>query len=206
MRLATLISSSIIALCCLACPAKAAEPNRLTPEEIADGWILLFDGETMFGWTPNSEANWAVKDGIVSVSSGKMGLLCTNTEFGNYHLLCDFRAPKETNSGVFLRVPFKGENIRTNCYELNIAPPENPFPTGSYVARQKAKTVAEKAGEWQSFEATLDGAKSTIKLNGETVLEYTDPAPTGAGLIGLQLNTGAVEFKNIKLKPLDKAK
>jgi hypothetical protein len=34
------------------------------------------------------------------------------------------------------------------------------------------------------------------------VLTYDDPAPIGRGLIGLQLNTGAVAFKNIKLKPL----
>ncbi|CAN5317426.1 hypothetical protein BH11PLA2_BH11PLA2_00270 [soil metagenome] len=26
------------------------KPNTLTPKEIADGWILLFDGETTFGW------------------------------------------------------------------------------------------------------------------------------------------------------------
>ena len=49
---------------------------------------------------------------------------------------------------------------------------------------------------------TLDGAKATVKLNGETVLEYTDPKPSGRGFIGLQLNEGKCEFKNIKLKPL----
>jgi hypothetical protein len=27
-----------------------AKPNSLTPREIADGWLLLFDGETTFGW------------------------------------------------------------------------------------------------------------------------------------------------------------
>jgi hypothetical protein len=94
------------------------------------------------------------------------------------------------------------DDIKTKCYELNIAPPENPFPTGSFVGRQKGKEVPERADEWQTFEVTLDGGKSTVKLNGEEVLTYDDPAPIGRGLIGLQLNTGAVEFKNIKLKPL----
>jgi hypothetical protein len=93
-------------------------------------------------------------------------------------------------------------DITTQCYELNIAPPDNPFPTGSFVGRQKAKAVPERAGEWQSFEVTLDGQKATVKLNGETVLEYSDPHPAHRGYIGLQLNSGQVEFKNIKLKPL----
>ena len=35
--------------------ARAAAPNTLTPEELADGWILLFDGETLFGWTAGEQ-------------------------------------------------------------------------------------------------------------------------------------------------------
>jgi hypothetical protein len=40
---------------------KPAKPNTLTPKEVADGWILLFDGETTFGWKIEGEAR--VKDG-----------------------------------------------------------------------------------------------------------------------------------------------
>ena len=87
--------------------AHAAEPNALSQEEIADGWILLFDGETLFGWTPGSEANWKAHDGLISVTEGKAGLLCTNTEFADYQLHVDFRSPANTNSGVFLRTKLK---------------------------------------------------------------------------------------------------
>jgi hypothetical protein len=179
-------------------------PAPLTPQELADGWISLFDGETLFGWKAHSKADWQVKNGAIFVSGGERGLLCTTVQFDNYVLKADFRAAKDTNSGLFLRTaPVVGMNdITTKCYELNIAPPENPFPTGSYVGRLTGKAVPERAGEWQSFEATLDGARSTIKLNGETVLEYTDPNPVRRGYIGLQLNSGQCEFKNIKLKPL----
>jgi hypothetical protein len=201
MRFATLFPLLIISLC-LAVSGKAAEPNTLTPEEIADGWILLFDGETTYGWTPTSEANWAVKDGIVSVSEGKGGLLCTNTEFGDYQLKCDFKAPEQTNSGVFLRVPFKGSNIRTNCYELNIAPPDNPFPTGGFVQREKATGAEPKYDGWNTFDVLAEGGHFVVKLNGKQVLDYTDPKPALRGLIGLQLNSGLAEFRNIKLKPL----
>lgn len=187
-----------------AAPAVQASPPTLTAAELADGWISLFDGQTLFGWKAHSKADWAVKDGAIKVTGGEKGLLCTSVQFDNYVLKCDFRAAKDTNSGLFLRTaPVLGmDDVKTKCYELNIAPPDNPFPTGSFVGRLKGKEVPERAGEWQSFEAALDGSKCTVKLNGETVLEYTDPAPAHRGYIGLQLNTGACEFKNIKLKPL----
>ena len=189
-----------------AAPAKNSSdaPQPLTAAELAAGWISLFDGETLFGWQAHSKADWQVKDGAIRVTSGERGLLCTSVQFDNYVLKADFRAAKGTNSGIFLRTaPIVGMNdITTKCYELNIAPPDNPFPTGSFVGRLKGKEVPEKDGEWQSFEATIDGAKCSVNLNGDTVLDYIDPKPTGRGYIGLQLNSGEVEFKNIKLKPL----
>lgn len=186
-------------------PAKVAEPFRpLSDEQLAEGWIALFDGHSLFGWQAHSKADWSIAEGAIRVSEGEKGLLCTTVPFDNYVLKIDFRAAAGTNSGVFLRTaPVVGpDDITTRCYELNIAPPDNPFPTGSFVGRQKAKEVPERAGEWQSFEVTLDGPRATVKLNGEEVLTYDDPAPIGRGLIGLQLNAGAVEFKNIFLKPL----
>ncbi len=178
-------------------------PLLLTKEELAAGWISLFDGQTLFGWKAHSEANWKVENGAIVVTSGKPGLLCTTVQFDNYVLKADFRAAKGTNSGIFLRtaqVPAK-EDITTKCYELNIAPPDNPFPTGSLVGRRKYAEAGETAG-WRTFEATVDGPKVVIKLDGQQVLSYDDPNPAPRGYIGLQLNSGKCEFKNIKLQPL----
>ena len=182
--------------------AHAAEkPNTLSNEEIADGWILLFDGETDFGWKAASKANWKVADGMISVSEGEKGLLCTTSEFGDYVLKVDFRAEKSTNSGVFLRTPALPTNPTVDCYELNIAPDDNPFPTGGFVGRQKSDR-GHTTGDWQTFEVTAEGAHFTVKLDGKQVLDYVDPKPLARGLIGLQLNSGSVAFRNIKLKPL----
>jgi len=49
---------------------------------------------------------------------------------------------------------------------------------------------------------TIDGGQVTIKLDGKTILEYENPTPLRRGHIGLQLNQGKVEFRNIQLKPL----
>jgi hypothetical protein len=57
--------------------------------------------------------------------------------------------------------------------------------------------------QWRSYEVTAQGGKFLIKIDGQVVLDYTDPKPVGRGYIGLQLNMGQVEFRNIKLKPLE---
>ena len=182
--------------------AAAGKPNTLTPEELADGWILLFDGQTLFGWKAASEADWQVAEGAISVSRGEPGLLVTNGQFGDYVLKVDFRSATGTNSGVFLRTSPKPTDVETGCYELNIADSDtNPYPTGSFVKRQRAEGVNDSTG-WQTFEVTADGGHFVVKLDGRQVLDYTDPKPPGRGFIGLQLNSGKVEFRNIKLKPL----
>ncbi len=197
-----MVRLTLLALPLCSLPVWAEEANKLTPEEIAQGWILLFDGETTFGWSAASEANWAVADGVISVSAGQPGLLCTTSEFADYVLKVDFRCPKGTNSGLFLRTPQKPTDPKSDCYELNIADDSiSPFPTGSFVGRQRA-TGSHDTTKWRTFEATLQGGKCLVKLDGETVLDYTDPKPPGRGYIGLQLNQGLVEFRNIKLRPL----
>jgi hypothetical protein len=186
----------------LAATALAAGPNQLTPEELDDGWILLFDGETDYGWKAGSQANWKVADGVISVSAGEMGLLHTTSQFGDFVLKVDFRNPKQTNSGIFLRTPARPTDPASDCYELNIADPTvSPFPTGSFVKREKARGTYDSR-EWRTFTVRAEGGHFTVAIDGQRVLDYVDPKPLGRGFIGLQYNSGSVEFRNVKLKPL----
>lgn len=212
MRVLHLISRSAV-LCMLsllpvlAGGAAAAErlsklpTGLLTAEELAHGWIALFDGTTLFGWEPSGKADWSVKDGAIVVSQGEKSLLCTTSRFADYELKVDFRSAAGTNSGIFLRTPLQPIDPAADCYELNIAPPDNPFPTGSFVKRQKADAVPDSR-DWQTFHARVEGPTLRVSLNGTQVCEYRDPKPIAAGRIGLQLNEGRVEFRQIKLRPL----
>ncbi|QDU94325.1 3-keto-disaccharide hydrolase [Lignipirellula cremea] len=175
--------------------------KTLPADELAEGWISLFDGETLFGWRPNETANWRVADGTITVDSGKACLLCTTTQFDDYVLRLEFRSPEQTNSGVFLRTPPSPKDPAADCLEWNIAPADNPFPTGSLVKRKKYSGAGHH-DDWRNLEATLQGTHVSIKLDGETVLEYNDPTALGRGFIGLQYNSGEVAFRNIRLKPL----
>ncbi len=131
---------------------------------------------------------------MISVSEGEKGLLCTTSEFADYEFKVDFRAPAETNSGVFLRTPRQPTNPAVDCYELNIATPAvSPFPTGSFVNRQKADGTFD-TGDWRTFTVRAKGGHFTVDVDGTRVLDYQDPQPLGRGFIGLQFNSGSSSF------------
>jgi len=181
--------------------APAPEPLPITTEELAEGWIQLFDGATLFGWQAATKANWQVTDGAITVSEGDAGLLYTTSEFSNYTLHLEFKSDPETNSGIFLRTGGTPSDPATDCYEFNIAPLDNPFPTGSLVARKRVTPQVDST-QWHTVQITVLDDQISALLDGNLVLDYQDPAPLGKGHIGLQLNSGAVAFRNLRLKPL----
>lgn len=179
----------------------ADAPRLLSDQELADGWVSLFDGETLFGWQHDNSANWRVENGSIAVDQGEPCLLVTTAEFSDYVLKVRFRAGPDTNSGVFLSTVPDPRDPAADCYELNIAGKDNPFPTGSLVNRQKVAEALNRA-DWQDFEVRVEAGQVSVQLDGRGVLEYVDPQPLQRGRIGLQLNQGKVEFRDIKLKPL----
>lgn len=176
-------------------------PGTLPAELWQDGWISLFDGQTLFGWEKSANTDWHVEDGTIVAEAGEKGLLCTSLPFADYELHVEFMAQPQTNSGVFLRTPLHPTDPRQDCYELNIAPADNPFPTGSLVGRLKVDRDTSGTG-WRSFDVTCRGGTIVVRLDGEETLHYEDPAPLKSGLIGLQFNEGRVAFRNIRLRPL----
>ena len=88
-----------------------AAPNTLTGREKADGWQLLWDGQTTDGWrSPKSdsfpEKSWVIKDGVLSVvSSGNAeaqagGDIITRKRYSNFELEADFMPTYGCNSGI----------------------------------------------------------------------------------------------------------
>ncbi len=179
------------------------KPAYLSQEEIAEGWISLFDGQTLFGWHPHSKADWQVKDGAITVTGGEPGLLCTSVRFSDYVLKAEVQTDATSNSGIFLRTPatVSKEDVVTRCYELNMAPSDNPFPTGSLVGRKKVEKPIDLT-QWTTIEARCEGNHIAVTIGGEIVCDYTDEKPALSGLIGLQLNSGRASFRNIRLLPL----
>ena len=175
---------------------------RLPQAEVAEGWIRLFDGYTLFGWQVAGDANWRVQDGSIVVDDGEACLLCTSVPWQNFELILEYKAGTDTNSGVFLRTPLNPEDPGEDCYEVNIAPTDNPYPTGGIVQRKKATEFKVDSDEWHSMKMVMAGKRLQVSVDGTNVCDYTDAVGIAKGKIGLQHNSGRIEFRNIRLRPL----
>ncbi|HLJ97335.1 MAG TPA: DUF1080 domain-containing protein [Gemmataceae bacterium] len=88
MRTLAATAVFLLALPCVRA-ADADQPNTLTPAEIADGWILLFDGKTTFGWKAEGEAN--VQDASLVLGGKTATRAISTTEFGNCEIRLEYK-------------------------------------------------------------------------------------------------------------------
>ncbi len=177
---------------------------RLPADELDVGWIRLFDGQSLTGWRNSGNANWKLEDGVLVASAGDAGLLYTSVRFSDFELVLEYSGTDKTNSGVFLRTPSAPMDPAKDCFELNIAPHDNPYPTGSLVGRVKvSEQVGEpEAGEWHTLHAMVDREHVQAWVNGQLSADYLDTTNLTAGFIGLQFREGTIRFRNVKIRPI----
>src|SRR4051795_5426991 len=86
----TACAFALLLLAGAAAPGQEVVPNALTPKEVADGWLLLFDGETAFGWKVEGPAE--VKGGALVLGRGGKAVAYPTTFFGpNFDLRLEWQ-------------------------------------------------------------------------------------------------------------------
>ena len=167
-----------------------------------DGWISLFDGDSIEGWNTVQTAKWQVDDGVVESDTGS-GLLVTKRSFDNFSLKLEFWVSDDANSGVFIRCSKPEEPSDTSCYEINIFDqrPDQTYRTGSIVRIAPPAAKIDAGSRWNTFEITADGTHLTVILNGVKTVDVQDNK-LQSGPIALQRGSGKVKFRNIQLRNL----
>lgn len=185
-------------------------PDRMEGSDRNVQWgdpIKLFDGKDMAAWKTADErkSQWKAVDGILE-NLGSGANLRTVQEFRDFKLHVEWKIPKGSNSGIYLR----------GRYETQVADDygKEPFPRcvgGIYGQITPSVNPARPAGEWNTVDATLVGYRLTLVVNGKkTVDGQLLPGITGGALdsneaapgpILLQGDHGPVSYRNIVLTP-----
>ncbi|WP_433312897.1 ThuA domain-containing protein [Micromonospora chersina] len=177
------------------------------------GYTALYNGATT-GWSQAGPGSFTNADATLT-SVGGMGLYWYSAkQFTNYSLKLDWRLAGDDNSGVFIGFPPSSDpwSAVNNGYEIQIDPTDSPDrTTGSVYTFKSADLPARDAalnpaGEWNTYELLVEGARLQVFLNGVKINDFTntDPARSLAGHVGIQ-NHGTgddVSFRNIRIKEL----
>ncbi len=164
--------------------------NTLTPAEQAEGWELLFDGETTNGWrlfNADNITGWTVEDGVL-VGLGKGGDIggdiVSDREYKNFEFAWEWKIESQGNSGVMYHVvegdQFAAPYLTGPEYQMidDLNFPEELEiwqQTGADYAMHPAdpeKTHLKRAGEWNTSRIVFDNGHVEHWLNGEKVVEF----------------------------------
>ena len=133
-------------------------------------------------------------------------------KFKNFEFKVDVYTHPGSASGVYFHTHYEEDGRPAFGYEAQInASRAGESKTGSLVGASEVQTAPHGDNEWFSYHIKVDGKKVTVKVNGETVNEFTEPADVDGpaslhrGTIGLESvgSDSRVHFRNpmIRLLP-----
>lgn len=195
--------------------------------EQRDGFVPIFDGETLTGWS-NALDGYAVEEGAITCIAERGGNLFTDREFGDFVLRFEFRVPPGGNNGVGLRVPEGGHPSRDgmeiqvldNTAERYADLKPYQFHGSVYGILPAKRGYLRPVGEWNEHEVRLVGSHITVVLNGEVIVDgdlheaTANGAPDGREHPGLERESGhivlcghgsRVQFRNMRIREIDAA-
>ncbi len=221
VSVAAMVAVSVVAMVA-GSSARAEDPRAAAPEE---GFVSLFDGKTLDGWTPQEKE----KAGAFKIDEGT--ILCNGAfthlfysgpvgehNFKNFELRAEFKMGTSSNSGIFFHTTNPGKAKVEKGYECQICGDsfkKDPKKTGSLYDIQDVKESPAKDDEWSSYTIRVEGKHIVLSINGKVTVDYTEPEPANRkkGREGRVISNGTfalqahdpgskVWFRNIRVKVL----
>ncbi len=165
--------------------------NKLTDQESKEGWILLFDGESLNGWRDFKKegitAPWKAENGtLTSLGKGSdsTGYIVSRKEYENFIVTFDWKIADGGNSGflyhVVERPEYKVPYVTGPEYQLidDIGfpdPLQNWQKAGADYAMyppDSTKKQVKRAGQWNTSKIVFDNGYVEYWLNGQKIVEF----------------------------------
>jgi len=200
--------------------------QKAVKEEDEEGFVSLFNGKDLSGWTGDT-TSYVAENGkiVVYPRRGSGGNLYTEKEYSNFILRFEFKLTPGANNGLGIRAPLSGDAAYVGM-ELQILDNTDDrykdlrpyqFHGSIYGVVPAKRGYLKPVGEWNFEEVIADGRQITVKLNGVTIVDADiDKASTpktmdgkqhpglkrDKGHIGFLGHGSNLEFRNIRIKEL----
>jgi Domain of Unknown Function (DUF1080) len=170
--------------------------NTLSDKDKADGWQLLFDGQSTKGWHRygggETGSAWKIADGALYLDTAAKkdwqtkngGDIVTDEEFENFHLKVEWKIAQNGNSGIMFYVH---EDTVKYKWPWETGPEmqvlDNNGHADAKIPKHRAgdlydliscsKEMAKPFNEWNLAEVKCVNGKLDLYLNGENVVSTT---------------------------------
>jgi hypothetical protein len=190
------------------------------PVAAEDGFKMLTDGKSFAGWKPSTENSdtWKLEDGAFVTRGPRSHLFYVGDEqpFKDFELKVEVMTETNANGGIYFHTAYQNEGWPTQGFETQVNNTHKDWKkTGSLYDVVNVKESAARDNEWWTQHIVVRGNQVTVKINDQTVMEYTEPPEAKAGspftrkleqgTFALQAHDpgSVVRYRNIRVKRLD---
>jgi hypothetical protein len=163
---------------------------------------VLFDGQSLGGWTAENGCEIGISDGLLVLERGN-GWLRSDFMYSDFVLHLEWKALKKSSydAGIYIRTLAEGTPFPKTGYQINLLEGKE----GNIANLPGASSTGLiKPGEWNAFDITVVGDTVSLEINSK--LAYKAPGlKQSAGYIGLQCEVplgGQFQFRNLHIREL----
>jgi hypothetical protein len=185
-----------------------------------DGWISLFDGKDLSGWKANeNEDTFSVRDGAIVAHGPRSHLFYVGPvehhDFKNFDFKAVVMTKPGSNSGIYFHTKYQESNWPQAGYEVQVNNThKDPKKTGGLYGVKDVFEAPAKDNVWFTEEISVRGKHITVKVDGKTVVDLTEPEGFEAkGFPGRKVDHGTfalqghdpkseVLYKSIEVRPV----
>jgi len=193
--------------------------TSLMAEDVEPGFVSLCDGKTFDGWKSSTDHpdTWKIEDGafVTRGQTAHLFYMGSLAPFTNFDLKVDVMSDPGANGGIYFHTQYQEKSFPKFGFECQVDNTHSDWKkTGSlYDVVNIAKSPAQD-NKWWTEEVIVQGRKVTVKIDGETLFEYTEPPGAQPGDYTRKLAYGTfalqahdpksiVRYKNIRVKRLE---
>ncbi len=199
---------------------------NLTEEEKASGFVSLFNGRNLDGWTGN-KTSYTVEDGMIVIKPGddSGGNLYTGKAYSDFNFRFEFQLTPGANNGLGIRTPVEGDaayvgmelQILDNTAAIYADLKPYQYHGSVYGVIPAKRDYLKPVGEWNNEEVIVIGTMVKVVLNGTVIVDgnIAEARDKGtmdgkdhpglknrSGHIGFLGHGSLVRFRNIRIKEL----
>ena len=185
------------------------------------GFVSLFDGKSLDGWKPAQENQdaWQVVDGKLVANGDRSHLFYVGelAPFKNFHFKAEVMTTPGSNAGIYFHTDYQPTGWPKKGYEVQVnVSHSDPKKTSSLYGVVNVADPGVQDNEWYTQEIIVKDRHVVLKVNGKTLVDYTEPEGKeafsgdferrlGKGTFALQAHDpkSKVYFRDIRVKKLD---